>query len=430
MFCKCYGKQEGITDMNVLKVNGGRPLSGEITVHGSKNSVLPILAATLVHNGESVIHNCPDLRDVRYAIKILEYLGCKVARQGNTVTVNSETMARCDIPDNLMREMRSSVIFLGAILARCGKARMSFPGGCELGPRPIDLHLAALRKMGVDICKEGGVIDCKVGRLLGCDIDLAFPSVGATENIMLAATACPGKTRVLNAAREPEIEDLQEFLRAMGIKINGAGSSTIEIEGRCTTHDCEHTAIPDRIVAATYLIATAAAGGDVTVKKMKPEHISTVLSQLETAGCELEICDDCVRVHRSKKLRALSAVRTMPYPGFPTDAQAPMMALATCCNGTSVFIENIFDSRYRHVSELMRMGANIRVEGKIAVVSGGRGLTGASVNACDLRGGAALVVAALAAQGESEIAQIRHIDRGYEKIEKAFSDLGGEIIRV
>lgn len=430
MFCESYGKQEGITNMNALKVKGGRPLNGEITVHGSKNSVLPILAATLVHNGESVIHNCPDLRDVRYAIKILEYLGCKVDRQGDTVTVNSATLARCDIPDNLMREMRSSVIFLGAILARCGSARMSFPGGCELGPRPIDLHLAALGKMGVSICKEGGVIDCKAGKLVGCDIDLAFPSVGATENIMLAATACPGKTRVLNAAREPEIEDLQEFLRSMGIKISGAGSSTIEIEGGCTTHDCEHTAIPDRIVAATYLIATAAAGGDVVVEKMRPEHISTVLSQLETAGCELEIGKDSVRIKRGGKLHALSAVRTMPYPGFPTDAQAPMMALAACCHGTSVFIENIFESRYRHVSELMRMGANIRVEGKIAVVSGGKVLTGTSVNACDLRGGAALVIAALAAQGESEITQIRHIDRGYERIEKAFADLGAQILRV
>lgn len=416
--------------MNALKVRGGKPLNGEITVHGSKNSVLPILAATLVHSGESVIHNCPDLRDVRYAVKILEYLGCKVKRAGDTVTVNSETMTRCDIPDNLMREMRSSVIFLGAILARCGKAQMSFPGGCELGPRPIDLHLAALRKMGIYICEEGGMINCRAKRLIGCDIDLAFPSVGATENIMLAATVCPGKTRILNAAREPEIEDLQNFLRGMGVKINGAGSSTVEIEGGCDTHDCEHTAIPDRIVAATYLIAAAAAGGDVTVQKMNPEHISTVLSQLEGAGCDLDVSKDSVRLRRDKKLRALSAVRTMPYPGFPTDAQAPMMALAACCSGTSVFIENIFDSRYRHVSELVRMGADIRVEGKIAVVTGGKVLTGASVNACDLRGGAALAVAALAAQGESEIGQIWHIDRGYEEIEKALSSLGAEIVRI
>jgi len=416
--------------MNVLKIQGGAPLFGEIDVHGSKNSVLPILAATLIHKGESVIHNCPDLRDVRFAVAILEYLGCKVQREGNTVTVDSSTMSGCDIPDKLMREMRSSVIFLGAILARCGKASMSFPGGCELGPRPIDLHLSALRRMGMEICEQGGIISCRVNSPCGCDIDLAFPSVGATENIMLAATACPGITRVRNAAREPEIEDLQSFLQGMGIRINGAGSSTIEIEGSCKTHDLEHSAIADRIVAATYLLSAAATGGDVTVNGMRPEHISTVLSQLESAGCRLSISKNSVRVRRDRDLHAFSVIRTMPYPGFPTDAQAPMMALATKCKGTSVFIENIFDSRYRHVNELMRMGANIRVEGKVALVTGVKELTGASVAAGDLRGGAALVIAGLAAQGESEISEVWHIDRGYENIEGVLKCLGAKISRM
>lgn len=416
--------------MNILKIQGGVPLCGEIDVHGSKNSVLPILAATLIHSGESVIHNCPDLRDVRFAVAILEYLGCKVKREESTVTVDSSTVSRCDIPDHLMREMRSSVIFLGAVIARCARAHMSFPGGCELGPRPIDLHMAALKKMGVEIRDEGGKISCRARRLRGCDINLAFPSVGATENIMLAAVACPGKTRILNAAREPEIEDLQEFLRAVGVKVSGAGSSTVEIDGECKTHDCEHNVIPDRIVAATYLTAVAAAGGDALINKMRPEHISTVISQLEYTGCDLDVGADSVRIKRDSYLHALPAVRTMPYPGFPTDAQAPMMAFATQCKGISMFVENIFDSRYRHVSELIRMGADIRVEGKIALVTGCTELTGACVAAPDLRGGAALVVAALAAHGESRIGEIWHIDRGYEKLEDSLSRLGAQITRI
>lgn len=415
--------------MDILRIQGGVPLRGEIEVHGSKNSVLPILAATLIHSGESVIHNCPDLRDVRFAIKILEYLGCTVVRYGNTVCVNSAGMMRCDIPDNLMREMRSSVIFLGAILARCSSAEMSFPGGCELGPRPIDLHLSALRKMGVDVEEKGGSIVCKAGKCLGCDIDLAFPSVGATENIMLAATACCGITRINNAAREPEIEDLQNFLCAMGKKVHGAGSSTVVIEGGGATSDTEHTVIADRIVAATYLAAAAATGGDVTVRKMHPEHISTVTSLFESCGCEVDVLKNSIRLQSKKTLHSPGIIRTMPYPGFPTDAQAPIMAVTVKCGGTSVFVENIFDSRYRHVSELVRMGANIRVEGKIALVTGVKELTGARVASGDLRGGAALVVAALSARGESQISNIWHIDRGYENIEGVFSGLGGQIYR-
>ncbi len=415
--------------MDILRIQGGVPLEGEIKVHGSKNSVLPILAATLIHRGESVIHNCPDLRDVRFAIKILEYLGCTVHRHGDTVCVNSAGMTRSDIPDSLMREMRSSVIFLGAILSRCASAEMSFPGGCELGPRPIDLHLAALRKMGVDITEKGGSIVCRAGKCSGCDIDLVFPSVGATENIMLAATACCGTTRINNAAREPEIEDLQNFLCSMGIKVHGAGSSTVVIEGGGVTHDTEHRAIADRIVAATYLTAAAATGGDVTVTEMRPEHISTVISLLESCGCAVDVFKDSVRLQSTKLLHAPSIIRTMPYPGFPTDAQAPMMALAVKCAGTTVFVENIFDSRYRHVSELVRMGANIRVEGKIALVTGVKEITGARVAAGDLRGGAALVVAALSARGESQVSNIWHIDRGYENIEAAFSGLGAQICR-
>lgn len=415
--------------MSIFRINGATPLYGRISVHGSKNSVLPILAATLIHPGESVIHNCPDLSDVRTAVSILEYLGCCVTREGSTITVNARDMNCFDIPDQLMREMRSSVIFLGAVLARCGHAIMSFPGGCELGPRPIDLHLSALRELGADIEEHGGQIFCESSALLGRDINLSFPSVGATENIMLAAVHCVGKTRILNAAREPEIEDLQEFLCGMGARISGAGSGVIEIEGVRNTQDVEHTVIPDRIVAATYLTAAAIAGGDVLVEHMIPAHIATVTSLLSDCGALLDIGENYIRIIRRGALYPMRAVRTMPYPGFPTDAQAPIMALATQCDGTTLFIENIFDSRYRHVSELARMGADIKVEGRVALVYGGKPLSGAMVHSSDLRGGAALVVAALAAEGESIVSGLSHIDRGYEHLECSLSEIGAQIIR-
>ncbi len=416
--------------MSEYLVNGGRRLSGSIVAHGSKNSVLPILAASIMSGGVSTIHNCPELSDVVASVKILEHLGCKVSRDGETLTVDSGSLYRHDVPDQLMREMRSSVIFLGAILARVGQADLSMPGGCELGPRPIDLHLSALRALGANISERGGRLNCFADAMRGCELNLSIPSVGATENSMLVACSCQGTTVINNAAREPEIVDLQNFLRAMGAKVRGAGSSTVTVEGGYPLHSCEYTVMPDRIVAATYLAAAAAAGGDVDVRGVDYRQLSTVTAILSEAGCTVRSGKRNIRIISDRPLCGVRPVRTAPYPGFPTDAQAPLMAALACGTGTTVFVENIFENRYRHVGELLRMGADIRVEGRVAVVCGVRELHGAPVKATDLRGGAALVVAALAAEGESRISGLGHIDRGYYCLDKALASLGANMIRI
>lgn len=416
--------------MSYFVVQGGGGLVGSVSINGAKNSVLPILAATLINAGENVLHNCPDLKDVDSAIKILKHLGCKVTREGKTITVNSRDITRFDVPHDLMREMRSSVIFLGPIIARCGRARLSAPGGCELGPRPIDLHLSALAKLGVRISEEGGDILCEADSMQGRDIILSFPSVGATENIMLAATACTGVTRIINAAREPEIYDLQQFLLKTGATISGAGESEITVAGGKTRDDARHTIMPDRIEAATYMCAVAACGGKIAIENAEPAHIGTIISNLTEAGCDIKIAGRCIKIENERPIKAMPPIRTMPYPGYPTDAQAQMMASACTARGTTVFLENIFENRFRHAGELMRMGADIRISGRAAVVTGVSRLHGAQVCCTDLRGGAALVIAALAAEGESKITDIYHIDRGYEAMEKTISALGGNIQRI
>lgn len=414
----------------ILRINGGIKLWGSVTVHGAKNSVLPIMAASILAEGESVIHNCPDLRDVDVSIKILNYLGCCVSRSGSTVTIDSSTMNHSDIPDALMREMRSSVVFLGAILARTGEAVLSYPGGCELGPRPIDLHLKALRTLGADIEEKGGNIICKVREFRSGRIDLPIPSVGATENAMLMASRCRGQTVITNAAREPEIEDLQAYLRRLGLNIHGAGTSIITIEGQPCKKSVEHKIIPDRIVAATYALAVASAGGKAEILKIEPKHFSTVTDVLSEAGCDLEIRPDSLKIVCERPLKAVRPIVTAPYPGFPTDAQPPLMAASLKFEGTTVFVENIFENRYRHISELRRMGADIRTEGRVALICGRKELHGASVEATDLRGGAALAVAALGAIGQSRISGLKHIDRGYERLEAALSNLGADVVRM
>ena len=417
--------------MASLVINGGRRLNGSLTAQGSKNSALPILAATYLVNGKSIIHNCPRLSDVECTIKILENLGCKTERHGTDLIVDSTSASGHEIPENLMREMRSSVVFLGAILGRAKKAKISTPGGCEIGLRPIDLHLFAMRKLGVEIEESYGKLLCTIPQnLKGTKITLTFPSVGATENAVLLASVARGTTTIINAAREPEIIDLCNFLNKCGAKISGAGESVIVIEGVEKLEAAEHSVICDRIAAATYLFAGAITGGDVTLKNTVPQHLNSILPVLEETGCEISIKCNEIRLKAPLRLRRIDKLITQPYPGFPTDAQAPIMTLTVVADGTSVIVENIFESRFKHVPELLRMGAKIRTEGRVAVIDGVKRLYGASVVSPDLRGGSALVLAGLVAHGTTEVGSLKHIDRGYENFENNLCMLNADIIRM
>lgn len=414
--------------MEVWRIRGGKRLEGECTVQGSKNASLPILAASLLCPGTVELRRVPRLRDVDAALQILRHLGCRAEQRGDRVYINASGLSQCSIPHALMEQMRSSVIFMGALLARCGEAGLSLPGGCQLGKRPIDLHLAALRTLGADIEEQDGEIRCRPAKLHGGTIQLPFPSVGATENAMLAACAARGETLIRGAAREPEIQALQQALRAMGAEITGAGTDTVRVSGfHPRGHVCTRIP-PDRIAAATFACACAGTGGKICLKGTDPQQFSTVLYFLNQAGCDIITQNDRVTVCSDGKLRAVGQIATAPYPGFPTDAQPVLMAALLKAEGESVFTENIFESRYRQVPQLRKLGARIQVSGREARVQGVRQLHGALLDATDLRGGAAMILAGLMAEGETRVRDEGHVTRGYENFDGCLRTLGADLL--
>lgn len=411
-----------------LIIKGGRRIEGEIAVQGAKNSALPLLAAAVLCKGQTELHNCPELSDCAAACRILSSLGCSCRREGRVVCINSSAVSGSAISERLMREMRSSIIFMGALLGRMGQCRLSFPGGCEIGSRPIDFHLEAFRQMGAKIREEHGCIECTAPKLRGARISFPIPSVGATENVLLAAVLAEGVTEIHNAAREPEICDLANYLTRCGAKISGAGTGTITVEGVKELGGCSYTVMPDRIAAATYLCCGAITRGEILLTHADIASLGLVVPVLEQTGCSIYgFGDGSVYLNARKTLKAPQQIRTAPYPGFPTDAQPPLMALCATLPGTTIFVETIFENRYRHVSELIRLGAKINTEGRVAVVEGVNRLTGAELEACDLRGGAAMVTAALFAEGITKIGKTCYIERGYENIEGALRSVGADI---
>lgn len=414
--------------MDIWHIKHCDRLEGEVPAQGSKNASLPILAASIVCPSVTELANVPGLRDVDAALRILRHLGCETEQCGHNVYIDATSVTNSSIPDSLMAEMRSSVIFMGALLARCGEARLSPPGGCQLGKRPIDLHLSSLRALGAEIEEQDGEIYCRAEKLKGTQILLPFPSVGATENTILAACAAEGETLIFGAAREPEIWALQEYLRGAGVNITGAGSDRIQISGREIRGHIRHTIISDRIVAATVACAVAAAGGDVTVKNIDPAQISTVMHFLNEAGCDIIEKPHDVRIISDGRLRATGPVSTAPYPGFPTDAQPVLMAALLRSDGVTQIRENIFENRFRQAKELCRLGADIRVNGAVAEIHGVSSLHGAELESTDLRGGAAMIVAALCAEGESTVRDNGHITRGYEEFDACLRSLGADVI--
>ncbi len=413
--------------MDIWHVRGGNRLFGSCRVQGSKNAALPVLAASMALPARTHLRNVPRLKDVDAAVRILRHLGCSVEEGEGELLIDSSAPCGAAIPRELMGEMRSSVIFMGALLGRCGEAALSLPGGCQLGKRPIDLHLAALRAMGAEIREEGSDLYCRTDGLHGAEIELRFPSVGATENIMLAACAAKGRTRIRGAAREPEIVCLQDYLVSLGAHIAGAGSDTVTICGADARPGTDFTLPGDRIVAATLGCACAAVGGRILLSGVDPSHFSTVLHFLNEAGCDIIQFNDVVELTSSGSLRAPGPIVTEPYPGFPTDAQPVLMAALLRAEGTTRITETIFENRYRQVGELRRLGADISVNGTEAVVRGVKKLRGASLTASDLRGGAAMIVSALGAEGESCIFDAGHIRRGYEDLDDRLCALGADL---
>jgi UDP-N-acetylglucosamine 1-carboxyvinyltransferase len=409
-------------------ITGGTPLEGEILVSGAKNAALPIITAALLADSPSRLLDIPRLRDVTNLCSIVEKMGGRVKRQGNEVIIDPESLNRCEADHELARKLRASYYILGVLLTRNGTSRTSLPGGCNIGNRPIDLHLKGFRALGAEVKLDHGIVEVKASKLKGERIYLDYPSVGATINIMLAATKAEGRTIIENAAREPEIVDLANYLTVMGARIKGVGTDIIKIEGVQSLHGAEHRIIPDRIEAGTYMMAAALTGGNVFVRNVLAEHVKPLIAKLHEMGVEIREDIPGVNVKSNHRLKAVD-VKTLPYPGFPTDLQSQMMVLLTQADGTSLVIETVWENRFMHVDELKRMGADIRIDGHSALIKPGR-LAGAEVTATDLRAGAALVLAGLIAQGDTEIRESYHIERGYENIEQKLQNIGARIKKV
>lgn len=416
--------------MDKLVIEGGIPLSGTIRIHGAKNAALPIMAAAILADGVVQLDNVPKLLDIEVMQHIMRRIGCRTSHEANVVTIDNTELHSAHIPEDLMRQMRSSIFLMGPLLARYKEVHIYQPGGCAIGERKIDLHLRGLQALGAKLIYEGNRITCRAPYLIGTDVHLDFPSVGATENIMMAAVLAEGTTVLTNAAREPEIVDLQHFLNKMGAKVSGAGSDTITIEGVKKLEGCRYEIMPDRIVAGTLMVAAAATRGAVTLTNAHAGHLTSLIHILRRAGVQIAISDGIINVTSFGRPKAVERIVTSPYPAFPTDLQSQLMVLLSLADGVSIMKETIFEGRFKHVDELSRMGANIRVDLSSAYVKGRSRLYGATVEATDLRAGAALVIAGLAAQGKTVIEQIHHIDRGYDRIEHIFTRLGANIERV
>lgn len=416
--------------MESLVVQGGRRLEGTLRVDGAKNAALPILAACVLTEDTVHLSDVPDILDVRRMADILKMLGCEVHICGHRMTVSGRSMDRSEMPDQLSKQIRSSIFLLGPILSRFRRATVTYPGGCEIGLRPIDLHLSGLRALGVNVQEEGGIIHCDGSSMHAGEVHLDYPSVGATENVIMAAACLDGTTTIHNAAREPEIVDLCRFLCAMGGRVAGAGSATIEVEGVKRLHGAEYAPMPDRIVAGTLLCAGAITGGEVELTNAPVAEMHAICAKLREMGCELHEEANVLRLRAPERLSSFPLLQTQPHPGFPTDMQAQMMALLSVAEGTGVIVENVFENRFAHAGDLNRMGARILCSGRTAIIRGTEQLNGAHVTARDLRGGAALVLAGLRAQGETTVDHAELIDRGYERFEEQLRRLGAQVERI
>ncbi|MBU4561489.1 UDP-N-acetylglucosamine 1-carboxyvinyltransferase [bacterium] len=415
--------------MERIIITGGERLKGRVRISGSKNAALPIMAATLLTNGVTTLSNIPRLKDVTTMARVLRTLGAKVEFRERELKIDTTNVDSFLAPYNLVKTMRASFLVFGPLLAKLGRARVSLPGGCAIGSRPVDLHLRGFEELGAEVSMGGGYTQVKRDGLMGAEIYLDFPSVGATENLMMAATLAKGKTIIENAAKEPEIVDLANFLNKMGAKIKGAGTDTIEIIGIKELKGTDYSIIPDRIEAGTYMIASAITRGDVTLEGARLDHLEPLVTKLREIGVEVIENEGAIEIRAKRGIKAVD-VKTLPYPGFPTDMQAQFMALMSITPGMSIITETVFENRFMHVSELARMGADIKIEGASAIVKGVKSLSGAPVMATDLRASAALILAGLVAKGKTEISRIYHLDRGYERIEEKLSNLGAKIERI